>query len=110
MNNKAAWKATLGELEMQMPKATFHRNLMGSRLVSVNGSTAVIAVSTDFAKQWLDNRLMETVRRTFSTIIERDLDVEFVVDSNEEGEEVSPPDSKDNDRPPEPDRDWETQY
>lgn len=68
MKPEAAWKATLGELELQMTKATFNTWLKDARLVDSNGSEYVVGVRNDYAKDWLENRLKETILRTLIAI------------------------------------------
>ena len=68
MNAEVAWKATLGELEMQMTKATFNTWLKDARLLACDEQEYVVGVRNDYAKDWLENRLEETITRTLSTI------------------------------------------
>lgn len=84
MSPETAWKATLGELELQMTKATFNTWLKGARLLAHEEGEYVIGVRNDYAKDWLDNRLRETIVRTLSAIAGRDVvQVRFVVWSDE---------------------------
>ncbi len=66
-----AWKAALGELEMQMTKATFTTWLQGTRALSCVDDEFVIGVRNDFAKDWLENRLRDLIVRTLSSVINR---------------------------------------
>lgn len=88
MNADVAWKATLGELELQMTKATFTTWLKDARLLACDEDEYVVGVRNDYAKDWLDNRLGDTVVRTLSTIVGRPSSVRFVVWSDEI---ISPP-------------------
>jgi chromosomal replication initiator protein len=83
MNPEVAWKATLGELELQMTKATFNTWLKGSRLLACDNSEYVVSVRNDYARDWLENRLAETIERTLSTIAGNSAHVRFVVWSDE---------------------------
>jgi chromosomal replication initiator protein len=58
------WQATLGELQLQMTRATFDTWLRGSRVVSLEGSTFVVFVRHTYAVDWLHNRLLPTITRT----------------------------------------------
>lgn len=51
------WKTTLGELELSVSRAIFVTWLSGTRLVSIDGGIARIAVQTPFTKEWLEHRL-----------------------------------------------------
>ena len=78
-----AWKAALGELEMQMTRATFNTWLQGTRALSCVDDEFVIGVRNDFAKDWLENRLYDVIARTLSNVIGRRVTVRFVVWSDE---------------------------
>jgi chromosomal replication initiator protein len=83
MNADIAWKATLGELELQMTKATFTTWLKDARLLTFDEDEFVVGVRNDYAKDWLDKRLSDTVKRTLSTIVGRPITIRFVVWSDE---------------------------
>lgn len=83
MTPEVAWKAALGELELQMTRATFNTWLKDARLVSADEDTYVIGVRNAYARDWLENRLKRTILRTMTTIIGRKPDVSFVVTTNE---------------------------
>jgi chromosomal replication initiator protein len=83
MTPETAWKATLGELELQMTKATFNTWLKGARLITSEDNEFVIGVRNDYAKDWLENRLRDTILRTLSAIIGHKVEVRFVVWSDE---------------------------
>jgi chromosomal replication initiator protein len=83
MSPETAWKATLGELELQMTKATFNTWLKDAHLLACEENEYVIGVRNDYAKDWLENRLRDTILRTLSTIIGQRVEVRFVVWSDE---------------------------
>jgi chromosomal replication initiator protein len=79
MSPQSAWKATLAELELQMTKATFNTWLKDARLVHCEAGEYVIAVRNDYAKDWLENRLHDTIQRTLAAIIDERVTLRFVV-------------------------------
>jgi chromosomal replication initiator protein len=83
MNADTAWTATLGELELQMTRATFNTWLKDARLLTNEDSEYVIGVRNDYARDWLDNRLKETINRTLSSILGEPVTTRFVVWSDE---------------------------
>ncbi len=83
MNAELAWKATLGELELQMTKATFNTWLKDARLLACDEDEYVVGVRNDYAKDWLSNRLHNTIVRTLTTIVGKPVAVRFVVWSDE---------------------------
>jgi chromosomal replication initiator protein len=80
---EAAWKATLGELELQMTRATFNTWLKDARLLACDDSEYVIGVRNDYAKDWLENRLHDTIIRTLAAITGQESGIRFVVWSDE---------------------------
>ncbi|MCA9872718.1 MAG: chromosomal replication initiator protein DnaA [Anaerolineales bacterium] len=83
MSPETAWKATLGELELQMTKATFNTWLKDARLLACEDNEFVIGVRNDYAKDWLENRLQDTILRTLSAIVGQPINIRFVVWSDE---------------------------
>lgn len=77
------WDATKNELQLQMTKATFNSWLADAQLVSpqtgeLNGRM-VIGVRNEYAQQWLQARLDDTIKRTMQSILGRPLDIQYVV-------------------------------
>lgn len=83
MNAESAWNATLGELQLQMTKATFNTWLSDARLLANENGEYVIGVRNDYAKDWLENRLRDTINRTISSIVGKPILTRFVVWSDE---------------------------
>ncbi|MFO7538645.1 MAG: chromosomal replication initiator protein DnaA [Chloroflexota bacterium] len=83
MSAKKIWKATLGELEMQMTRATFDTWLKDTRVLSYEDDLFVIGVRNDYAKDWLENRLKDTILRALASILGHEGQIRFVVWSDE---------------------------
>jgi len=83
MKSDHVWSAALGELQLQMTQATFDTWLRGSRLMKEEGGTFVIGVKNGYAKDWLEHRLLATVKRTLARLTGRTVAVKFVVWSEE---------------------------
>ena len=73
------WGAALSELQLQMTKATFDTWLANTRAIAFEDSTLTIRVASAFAKDWLENRLLTTVKRTLVGIVGQPIEVEFAV-------------------------------
>jgi chromosomal replication initiator protein len=84
MSPEKAWKATLGELELQMTKATFNTWLKDTKLLSGNNGVFVISVRNDYAKDWLENRLRDTITRALSAIVGEPVNLQFVVAADDQ--------------------------
>lgn len=76
---ETAWKATLGELELQMTKATFNTWLKDARLLGCEDDEYVVGVRNDYARDWLENRLQGSITRTLTAITGRSATVRFIV-------------------------------
>jgi hypothetical protein len=73
------WQAALGELHLQMTKATFDTWVRNTRLVSCQDGVFVIGAPNEFTKDWLENRLRTTIERTLVGIMGEPVEVQFVV-------------------------------
>lgn len=80
------WQATLGELKLQMPRATFDTWVKDTIVVGCELDEYVIGVPNAYAKDWLENRLGPTMRRTLAAIVGRGIDLRFVVRNREASE------------------------
>jgi chromosomal replication initiator protein len=91
MNPSHTWSAALGELQLQMTQASFETWLRGSRLLKYEDGIFVIAVKNGYAKDWLENRLLATIKRTLARLAGRTVGIKFVVEGKkpQEQEDVS---------------------
>jgi chromosomal replication initiator protein len=79
MNPEKVWQAALGELQLQMTKATFDTWVKQTYVLAYEDGTFIIGVQNGYAKDWLENRLLGTVKRTLAGIVNRSVEVKFVV-------------------------------
>lgn len=86
MKAKQIWQAALGELELQMTKATFDTWLRDTSLISYEDGTFVIGVYSAYAKDWLENRLLTTIKRTLANLMGRSVEVKFAVKTGRDEE------------------------
>ena len=73
------WQAALGELRLRMTKATSDTWVRNTQLVSCQDDVFVIGAQNEFARDWLENRLLTTVERTLVGIVGCPVEVRFVV-------------------------------
>ncbi len=73
------WQTALGELQMQVTRATFETWVKDARLLSYEDGEFIIGVHSAFAKDWLENRLLSLIKRTLSRVMGRSVGVSFVV-------------------------------
>ena len=83
MNAQQAWQATLGQLQMEMPKATFDTWVRDAQLINHEGNTFNIGVQNAFARDWLESRLTSTVVRLLSGIMNQPQTIVFSVDHSD---------------------------
>ena len=79
MNAEQAWQAALGELQLQLTKATFDTWLKNTHVVSCEDNTFLIGVHNGYAKDWLENRLLTTIKRTLTGVVNHTVSVRFIV-------------------------------
>jgi chromosomal replication initiator protein len=83
MNADQVWPAALGELQLQMTRATFDTWLRDSRLLKYEEGIFVIGVKSGYAKDWLENRLLSTIKRTLTRLTGQTVEVRFIVRGEE---------------------------
>ena len=89
-NTDQVWQAALGQLQLQMTRATFDTWLKDTRIISQNNGNMVIGTKNAFAKDWLENRLLNTINRTVANVLGRPVDIQFAIDT-----EMEPLDQRD---------------
>lgn len=79
MNAEQAWQSVLGQLQMEMPRASFGTWVRDTKAVSFDGATLKIGVRNAYAREWLESRLASTVSRLLVGIMNQTVAVMFVV-------------------------------
>lgn len=79
MNANQAWQAALGQLQMEMPKAAFDTWVRDAELISYEDGSFVIGVQNAYARDWLESRLSSKVNRSLTGIMNRSVEVRFIV-------------------------------
>jgi chromosomal replication initiator protein len=83
MNAEQAWQSVLGQLQMEMPRASFDTWVRDTRPLSYHDGTLTIGVRNAYARDWLESRLASTVSRLLVGIMRGSVSVDFVVHGNE---------------------------
>jgi chromosomal replication initiator protein len=100
------WQAALGELQLQVTKATYDTWVKNTELVSHEDGTFIIGTQNTYAVDWLENRLHATIKRTLAGLVGHSVEVRFVYwprERHREEQEVSllnPPESPAAERSP----------
>lgn len=79
MKVEQAWPAALGQMQMEMPKAAFDTWVRDSELVSYEDGLFVIGVQNAYARDWLESRLSSTITRILTGIMNRTVEIRFIV-------------------------------
>jgi chromosomal replication initiator protein len=87
MNAEHTWQAALGQLQMEMPRATFDTWVRDAELLAYEDGAFVIGVQNAYARDWLQDRLLSTVKRVLTGVVGRTVEVRFVVWQADPGEE-----------------------
>jgi len=91
MDAEKAWQSALGQLQMEMPKASFNTWVRDTQIFSYDDGLFTIGVRNAYARDWLESRLSSTVTRLLMGIMNRTVDVAFIVNASGNGETVSEP-------------------
>jgi chromosomal replication initiator protein len=79
MKAEQAWQAVLGQLQMDMPKASFDTWVRNAEIVSYEDNVFIIGVPNTYARDWLESRLTSKIKRLFCGIMNRTVSVRFIV-------------------------------
>jgi chromosomal replication initiator protein len=83
MNVEQAWQSVLGQLQMEMPRASFDTWVRDTKPVSYQDGTLTIGVRNAYARDWLESRLASTVSRLLVGIMNASVAVNFIVNGND---------------------------
>jgi chromosomal replication initiator protein len=79
MNAERVWDAALGQLQLEMPRATFDTWVRDAELLAYEDGTFIVGVQNAYARDWLEDRLRSTVSRVLTSVTGRSSAVRFVV-------------------------------
>jgi chromosomal replication initiator protein len=93
---KEIWQAALGQIQLQVTPADYDTWIRDTTVVSQEDGLFVIGAPHAFAREWLENRLRNLVKKTLTGLVGRSADVRFVVRSSAAAHEryilAAPPD------------------
>ena len=79
MNVEQAWQSVLGQLQMEMPRASFDTWVRDTRPVKFEKGLLTVSVRNAYARDWLESRLTSTISRLLISILDTNVSVNFVV-------------------------------
>jgi chromosomal replication initiator protein len=81
MKPQDAWRATQGQLRVQLHRATYDTWVRDCEFVSFDEGVFTLRVRNAYIKDWLEKRLYRSIKHTLSGIFRQPIDIEFVVAS-----------------------------
>ena len=89
MNPDQAWQSILGQLQMEMPRASFDTWVRDTKALSLEDGMLTVGVRNAYARDWLESRLESTVNRLLVGILGMgNIRVQFVVGDELEEEQI----------------------
>src|SRR5438552_2683899 len=86
MNAKQVWQAALGELQLKVPGPSFQTWLRTTTISEFRDGAVVIAVPSNFAREWLEKRFTRVITETLNNILGHEVEVCFEVKAPPRGE------------------------
>lgn len=78
-NPSQAWQSARGQLQHELPKSAFDTWVRDAKFVSFEDDTFVISAMNTYARDWLADRLTTTLSKLLTGIMNRPIEVQFVV-------------------------------
>jgi chromosomal replication initiator protein len=79
MEAERIWQAALGQLQLDLPRATFDTWVRDAEWLTYEDGTFVVGVRNAYAREWLEQRLRNTFREVLSDLAGRTVEVRFVL-------------------------------
>ncbi len=76
---QTVWQMALAELALQMTSATYDTWVRDTSIMAYEDGEFIIGAPNSYARDWLDNRLRATIKRTLGGIMRRSVQVNFRV-------------------------------
>ena len=73
------WVAALGQLQMEIPKASYDTWLRDAEIVGYSEGVFEVGVQNTYARDWLEDRLKSTAGRVLTGVVGKKMEVRFVV-------------------------------
>jgi hypothetical protein len=76
--NESVWQQIREKVQEGLPIGDSATQLSGTTLLEVTDTTALIFVANRFAVPWLERRLYGQIQKVMKSVLERDVDLQFV--------------------------------
>ncbi len=85
MEARQAWQAVVGQLQMEMPKATYDTWVSNAEFIACEDGSFIIGVENAYSRDWLESRLSSTISRLLTGFMNRSVELNFTVWKGENG-------------------------
>ena len=79
MEARQAWQAVVGQLQMEMPKATYDTWVSNAEFIACEDGSFIIGVENAYSRDWLESRLSSTIARLLTGFMNRSVELNFTV-------------------------------
>jgi chromosomal replication initiator protein len=79
MTNQELWQAVLGQLELNLSKASFTTWLKNTSIISQNAGEVVVGVPNGFTKEWLENKYHKFILKSVQDITGELKSVKYII-------------------------------
>ena len=79
MNPEQAWLSALGQLQLEMPRATFDTWVKDTAFVSFDAGVFTVRAPGEAAREWLESRLTSTLEHLLLGITNQEAALRFIV-------------------------------
>jgi chromosomal replication initiator protein len=79
MNVEQAWQSVLGQLQLEMSRASFDTWVRDTRPLKYEKGLLIVSVRNAYARDWLESRLAATINRLLIETMNSNVAVNFVV-------------------------------
>jgi len=95
-----AWQMVLGQLQLEMSRASFETWVKSVAFVSLEEDEFILGTHNSYGRDWLESRLTTTIQRQLQGILNRAVQVRFVVLDELPDEESDKDEQEDNEDVP----------
>ena len=88
MKPPQAWQAALGQLQLEMPKAAFDTWVRDADLIAFEDDIFTVGTRNAYARDWLADRLTSTIAKLLTGIMNKTVEVRFVVCENQDEDDI----------------------
>ncbi len=79
MNAERLWQAALGQIQLEMPRASYDTWVRDAELLAYEDGEFIVGVRNAYARDWLQARLLPTIKRILTGMAGRTVEVRFIV-------------------------------